>query len=230
MKNNILFILKIVIVILLIQITYLFENTKIYFIVPILLICFFVVITKRTNKSQVDNYAKILIALLVVIFSIYNIINCIKLIKSSNTANIFIEEIKINNNNDYYSLLNKYKNLYNLQKGKDLEDEYKEQFELDLDKYSSDSKNSIFAYTKTINYLKGLKGLTEQALVSISFRNINKVKDNINDNIKFINTMEENFKYINNVQRKITISLIMNIVLVNLTTIFYIKKYTILVK
>lgn len=155
MKNNILFILKITIVILLIQSTYLFEGDKIYFIVPILLICYFIVIIKRIKKNQVNNYAKNLIIILVFIFSIYNIVNCVNLIKSSNKVRIFIEEIKINDNNDYYLLLNKYKNLYNLQKGKDVDVKYQEQFETDNEKYSNELKKSIFAYDKTQISLKG---------------------------------------------------------------------------
>lgn len=70
--------------------------------------------------------------------------------------------------------------------------------------------------------------ITELALVSMAFRNINRITDDINDNIKFINSMESNLKYINDAQKNITISLIMNILLVNLTTIFYIKNSTII--
>lgn len=155
MKNNILFILKMTILVLLIQITYLFEGDKVYFIVPILLICFFVIVIKCTTKSQVNKYAKNLIIILVVIFSIYNIVNCIKIIKSYNEARIFIEEIKINNNDDYYSLLNQYKNLYNIQKGKDVDVKYQQQFETNNEKYSNKLKKSIFAYDKTQISLKG---------------------------------------------------------------------------
>lgn len=53
---------------------------------------------------------------------------------------------------------------------------------------------------------------------------INEFEYDVNDTIKFINAMESNLNFINRAQKNIIISLIINIVLVNLITIFYIKN------